>query len=336
MRPYYLITLVAAALVAVLVLALALAMPVRNVVLADWWRHHHHHPSSAPSTSPPPTTPATSSAPAASSAPPPTATSPAPPPSPPPRSPSPTPPPSTTGSSPAKPSWSPAGAWTPTFDDEFTGTGLDTSRWDTSWWDKGAAAGPANPQVETAAYASSHVSVSGGSLRLLLTGGPITAIAPNGSAVSYPHTGAMVYTRHIWTQAYGAFEARIYLPPAANGSVANWPAFWLTSTDVAEIDVMEGLGGGQASWHYHEYSPATYNTGGYQGSGWAGWHTYGVQWEPGVVRYYYDGRLVGTVTQGVSPGAMFMVFDYTTSGAYPGQVLTSAEMQVDWVRAWTG
>jgi hypothetical protein len=66
-----------------------------------------------------------------------------------------------------------------------------------------------------------------------------------------------------------------------------------------------------------------------------------VQWEPGVVRCYYGGRLVGTVTQGVSPGTMFpgtmfMVFDYTTSGAYPRQVLTSAEMQVDWVRAWAG
>ena len=50
---------------------------------------------------------------------------------------------------------------------------------------------------------------------------------------------------------------------------------------------MEGLSG-QACWHFHDPQggPGGCSTATYTG----GWHTFGADWEPGSVTYYYDGH----------------------------------------------
>src|SRR6185437_5650008 len=60
------------------------------------------------------------------------------------------------------PSWSPGGSWTLVFDDEFTGTSLDTTKWQPGWFGSSGITPPVNsgsPQNNSA-----YVSVSGGYL----------------------------------------------------------------------------------------------------------------------------------------------------------------------------
>jgi beta-glucanase (GH16 family) len=64
-----------------------------------------------------------------------------------------------------------------------------------------------------------------------------------------------------------------------------------------------------------------------------GWHTYGADWEPGVVNYYYDGVLVGSTKSGVTSSPMYLILDYAV-GRWGGPVKAPATMKVDYVRVW--
>ena len=99
---------------------------------------------------------------------------------------------------------------------------------------------------------------------------------------------------------YGRIEMRAKLP-AAQGM---WPAFWLRdNTNPGELDIMEAVGGlptktvqtihestngGMGKAGHEDVLPSGTNTG---------WHTYAVEREPGVVRWFVDDRLVFSKTQ---------------------------------------
>ena len=104
----------------------------------------------------------------------------------------------------------------------------------------------------------------------------------------------------------------------------SWPAD-------GELDVLEGLGG-LACWHFHD--PAGAPGGCLPGTFTAGWHTFGADWEPGIVTYYYDGTPVGSVTSGVTASPMFVILDLAADNAYGGQIEVPATMRVDYVRVW--
>lgn len=92
---------------------------------------------------------------------------------------------------------------------------------------------------------------------------------------------------------------------------------------------MEGLGG-QACYHYHSPSggPGGCATGNY-----SGWHTYGAEWKPGSVTYFYDGKQVGQITTGISSSPQYLILNNAVwSGGGPSA--TPADMQVDYVRVW--
>jgi len=226
------------------------------------------------------------------------------------------------------PSWDTAGAWTNIFQDGFAGTTLKASDWNPGWFGTGNT-GPVN-SLEAAGYGSSHVSVSGGYLHLSLTKTPITT-----SKGTFPNTGALVDSNGKFSFTYGAVEFRAYLPPRPNGQIANWPATWADGMGVwpttGEMDVMEGLLG-PACYHFHDplggpgaCAPATQN--------YSGWHTFGAQWQPGSVTYYYDGKNVGSITTGITGDPMYLVMDYTVNANDPTPVIPST-MLVDWVRVW--
>ncbi len=167
----------------------------------------------------------------------------------------------------------PGGSWSLTFDDEFTGSTLDASKWSSSWFRGGSQ----NNVVTSPA----NVSVSGGDLILTLassTSGATVDTNPNDTA------------RPGFTYAYGFVEASVWFPGTGT-AVADWPAFWTDGQSWptnGEIDIAEGLGVMSSNYH------AAGVTNNYLVPGtWAGsWHTYGVDREPGRNTVYYDGKVI--------------------------------------------
>ncbi len=215
------------------------------------------------------------------------------------------------------------GEWTMIFNDEFDGTTLDVAKW-TPGWGKSGITGPVN-DGETACYDSNLVTLPGdGSLHLALQARQSTCKG------THPYTGALVDTNSHFQYTYGYIEFRAYLPAASNGKVANWPATWTDGQSWptnGENDTMEGLGG-QACYHFH--SPQG-GPGDCAGDDFTGWHIFASDWEPGSVTYYYDGKRVGQITQGITSAPQYIILDYTTSSGNP---TAPAEMLVDYVRVW--
>lgn len=231
----------------------------------------------------------------------------------------------------------PGGSWNLTFDDEFNGASLTTATWATGWFGSGIT-GPVNGN-EQECYDPKRVTESGGSLNINVVHSSCTISSGktypyrSGLISSNPSSGAPNQPSRGFQQTYGFFQARIYLPGAA-GMIYNWPAFWTDGQSWpadGEMDVMEGLGG-QACFHFH--SPAG-GPGGCAGGSFTGWRTYGARWQPGSVTYYYDGKAVGTITNGVTSAPMYLILDYAVSSSIGGPTKAPSTMKVDYVRVWT-
>ncbi len=113
------------------------------------------------------------------------------------------------------------------------------------------------------------------------------------------YTSGLLTTQFSFSQQYGYFEMRAQVP-TGDGI---WPAFWLLPIDKSwppEIDVMESFGGlnrkGEGGNYKIHYASHTKDIKGLCGTWFstgvditAGFHTYGVNWQPDGITYYFDG-----------------------------------------------
>jgi hypothetical protein len=206
---------------------------------------------------PPPTT---------SSSPPPTSTSS----SPPPTSTSSSPPPTGTGTGPH----GPAGNWVQTFDDEFNGTAVDTTKWAKNWYGEGG-------KMNNVGTYAADVTESGGSLNLAL---------PDSTHGALVHTDIPGGYR---LPVGSCVEAEVNFP-GSGSTIYNWPAWWASSAAAdgwpssGEHDIAEGLG--PLTINYHSPSGA-HNFGAVAGT-WAGaYHDYTLCRNAGSADVYWDGVL---------------------------------------------
>ncbi len=208
-----------------------------------------------------------------------------------------------------------ASGWgTPVFDDEFSGTSLNTTNWHNSWFNNGT--------MNNVSTSSSNVAVSGGNLILTLSSSSVGAMVD-----SDPHQASTGF--QFGTGYY--VEARIYFP--GNGSnIYNWPAFWTDGqswpTD-GEIDIAEGLG--QLTSNYH--SPQGANNGPQEGGNWAdGWHTYAVDRESGMNTIYWDGKIIRSYSTDDGGSPEYLLFNVGCSGGCTTG--SASQVKVDYVRVW--
>jgi beta-glucanase (GH16 family) len=133
--------------------------------------------------------------------------------------------------------------WVCTFDDEFDGTTLDTSKWTVvttaaTGYKSGSECFVDDPQ---------NVSVSGGTLNLTVAKVPAFACKGHNTDQTVQYTGGMVFTKDTFSQTYGYFEVKAQLPAATiqglQSSLWLWPEndtyYGPTWPDSGEIDFAE-------------------------------------------------------------------------------------------------
>lgn len=229
------------------------------------------------------------------------------------------------------------GNWKMSFQDEFTGSSIATSKWTPNWLGNPSEVTKPINSAEVSCYDPANANVTQGELQLRAT--KSSCLANDGK--TYPYRSGMVQSNGKFNYTYGVAEARVWLPAGAGA----WPAFWSTGqnwpTD-GEIDTMEAYGNDTAEYHYH-YA----GCGGDCGPGGgvnipgatSGWHTYATKWEPGKITWYYDGKQVWQYTTGITSKPLYLVVNLGILGKNwdTGQTIIPNlpyTYRVDYVRVW--
>jgi hypothetical protein len=217
------------------------------------------------------------------------------------------------------------GAWVKAWGDEFNGTSLDLTEWESTWFGGG--------EMNNVSTSTSNVTVANGAVRLQLS-------SPSEGALIHTAEGADRYAMKVGE----VVEARVWFP--GNGAdLYNWPAFWANDTydDTrgmavgGEHDIAEVLSSHDLTVNYHSPSGA-HNQGSVSGYWGDQWHVYTLHRKAGSADVYFDGRLVKSYSTDDSGAPLDVIFNVgalsdDVSGVSP---VTGPEgaLRVDWVRAY--
>jgi beta-glucanase (GH16 family) len=235
------------------------------------------------------------------------------------------------------------------FDDEFDGSTLNANKWvPTYWWGDNGCTIATNNELEW--YLPDDVLVTNGTLRLRAQ--KRTVIGSDGK--TYHYTSGVVTTGRASSSLptptkfefkYGYTEVRAWVPKGKG----LWPAFWLLSSDQdwpPEIDVTEIIGDQpnitNMTIHYLTGGGTEASSGGeWAGPDFsAGWHTFGMDWQPGAVIWYVDGveRRRDTTVSHIPAESMYLLLNLAVGGDWPGapdaSTVFPAYFDVDYVRVW--
>jgi beta-glucanase (GH16 family) len=179
------------------------------------------------------------------------------------------------------------------------------------------------------------------------------------------YTSARMKSQGLFSILYGRVEARIMVPEAQG----LWPAFWMMGNNIVtdgwpacgEADIQERINAAtNPDWNAGSIHGIGF-TGQYLGTTYyfpsgqtaAGWHTYGMIWQPGSVQYYIDGpaniyatytpaslnSLKGAVWPFDSGNAQFFIVNLAVGGSWPGSPNSTtpfpSETLVDYVRVYS-
>lgn len=257
--------------------------------------------------------------------------------------------------------------WKLVWSDEFDQPEIDQTKWnfDTGNWLKDQDGTPVTPgwgNNEKQFYTDKNENafVEDGNLVIRAKKDQVTD-----ELGSYDYTSAKLTTKGKFSQTYGRYEMRAKLPTGKG----LWPAFWmLPEQDLygawaasGEIDIMEAWGSQPdkvaGTIHYGENWPNNKYTGKdyhfEEGDGIDKWHTYAVEWEPGELRWYVDGKLYQTQNDWYSKGLnqatkysypapfdqnFYLIMNLAVGGWFDGDVDATtpfpADMKVDYVRVF--
>jgi beta-glucanase (GH16 family) len=243
--------------------------------------------------------------------------------------------------------------WTLSWADE--GDGAANSLPDSAKWrmEQGGG-GWGNSELQTYTNRSQNARYDGAG-NLVLEARQEGYTGPDGIYRNY--TSARLLTSATFTQAYGRFEARLQTTVGQG----LWPAFWMLGNNIGsvgwpacgEIDIMENVGYEPTITHGTVHGPGysggngiglAYNAGVPLG---AAFHVYAVEWEPNIIRWYFDNVLYETRTPADLPGGAAWVYDHphfmllniAVGGNWPGSpdagTVFPQRMTVDYVRVYS-
>jgi beta-glucanase (GH16 family) len=182
------------------------------------------------------------------------------------------------------------------------------------------------------------------------------------------YTSGRVDTSGKLAVVYGRFEIRAKLP----GGKGLWPAHWLYPQNrdwgmeylmaeaaakgqerlipeerpwYTEIDIMEFLGHEPntvyGTLHYHTFQGEKKTSSGT----WRGstdytkdFHVYVLEWEPNSLRWFIDGQLIHSTTNGIPHRPHYLILNTAVGGAWPGNPDATTAMpqfhDIDYVRVY--
>lgn len=242
--------------------------------------------------------------------------------------------------------------WKLVWEDNFDGSSLDYSKWECEV----NAFGGGNNELQLYTDRKENVRVEAGKLII-----EARRDNPNIAGTLRDFSSGRVRTKHRGDWTYGRFEVRAKLPQGQG----IWPAIWMLPTEEkygawaasGEIDIMEVRGQTPnetlgtlhfgKSWPDNEQSkepPFRLESGSFAED----FHTFALEWEKGVMRWYIDDQLFQTVTKWNSIGGEFpapfdqpfhMILNVAVGGGFVGNPDASTtypqQMQVDFVRVYS-
>lgn len=236
--------------------------------------------------------------------------------------------------------------------DEFDEDKLNRDNWNVELHEPGWV----NAEWQEYVDSEENIRVSDGKLILR----PVKTKKEDGSMY---YTSGRVSTEKKQEFTYGYFEAKAKVPEGKG----YLPAFWLMTGDeekygqwprCGEIDIMEILGQEPALTHgtIHYGNPHEQQQGHYELEGETfadAFHVYGLEWEPGEMRFYVDGNIYHTVNDWYSSFAdaepepypapfdqnFYMQLNLAVGGNWPGDPdettdFDNAEFEIDYVRVY--
>ncbi len=246
------------------------------------------------------------------------------------------------------------GDWTLVWSDEFSGTpGTSVNQ---NNWNIEVTSNPDNGELQAYVSSTNNIYLTqepGNPSNSLLV---LKAIKTGGSPA---YTSGRITTqgKKVWT--YGKVEMRAKLPYGQG----IWPAFWMLGANYptagwpgcGEIDIMENVGYAPNTIYGTLHGPGYSGGGGigapfdYSGGYVNNWHTYGIEWEPGIMRWYFDGQLfqLRTADDVTLTGAglpwvfnhdFFIILNLAVGGDWPGPPDSSTVFPqyyyIDYVRVY--
>ena len=239
-----------------------------------------------------------------------------------------------------------AGSFEPSWNDEFDGPLVDTTRWYVM--DEHEDAWPETPWRRN--WKQENVRIEDGALVIH------TVRDSPGFSTGAVLTGTWGKPSRF-QQTFGRFEARVRFPTRQG----HWCAFWLmnqqephvdgSGRDGTEIDVMEKawlIDQAQHTLHWDGYGPGSgeaYRLVTGRGLNDGGWHVFRVDWYPDQYVFFVDGvETWRTAAGGVSqtPNDILLTDEIGNFGVGPGQwgvgpieeASLPDEYRVDYVRVW--
>ena len=160
------------------------------------------------------------------------------------------------------------------------------------------------------------------------------------------YTSGVITTREAFTFVHGYAEIRARLPEGQGlwPSLRLLPGYYVGPKPTIDIATLRGEEPGTLHRsHVHTVGITPIANRGQTtapgGQSYAdGFHDYGIEWRPGVVKWYVDGELVGTLEdENVSTQLMYLSAGLGVGGDFvdaPEPTVFPASVQIDHVRVW--